>query len=140
MKIAILQFELRIDGAMNLKDKRRVVKSVKDRLHREHMVAVAEVGALETWNVAMLGLVACGRDGAYLTQVLDGVLAKLRTLPEARLEDYAADIVGVDDLTADSVGEDGTPLWTPDERRDPDAPAATPEAPHSPDPGPPPVD
>ena len=42
MFIAILQFHLMIDGSSGLKDKRRVVRSIKDRLHKDHMVAVAE--------------------------------------------------------------------------------------------------
>ena len=48
MVVGILQFELLVPGATSLKDKRRVVKSVKDRLHREHLVSVAEVGPAST--------------------------------------------------------------------------------------------
>ncbi len=55
MFIAILQFHLMIDGSTGLKDKRRVVRSIKDRLHKDHMVAVAEVDDLETWNLATMG-------------------------------------------------------------------------------------
>lgn len=127
MKIAILQFSLRIDHAHSLKDKRSVVRSLKDRLHREHQVSVAEIGALDVWNRAELGLVACARDAARLTAVLDAVLAKIKSLPDAVLQDAVSDIVGVDDLTPDTA-DDGTPLWTPDERR---------ETPDRPPPGPP---
>lgn len=117
MKVAILQFELLIDGAASLKDKRRVVKSVKDRLHREHMVSVAEVGDQEVWNRASLGLAGVSADGAYLHGVLATIVRKLQSLPEARLGGCESDVVDVADLGG-FTAEDGTPLWTEAERRD----------------------
>lgn len=85
MIIGALQFELLIHDAESLKDKRRVVKSVKDRLHREHMVAVAEIGALESLNVAVLGLAVVGTDGQKLGETLDRISAKLMALHDAEL-------------------------------------------------------
>lgn len=117
MKIGILQFELEIPGAQSLKDKRRVVKSLKDRLHREHMVAVAEVGALEVWNRAMLGLVCVAADGAYLRTVMSRVVEKLGGLPEAVLSGYSMDVLNAEQSLPET-DERGEPLWTPSERRD----------------------
>src|SRR5258707_366794 len=56
MMVGILQFELLIRGSESLKDKRRVIRSLKDRLHREHLVSVAEVGLLDNPRAARLGL------------------------------------------------------------------------------------
>ncbi len=103
MVIGILQFDLLIHGAESLKDKRRVVSSVKDRLHREHMVSVAEVGALESWTVARLGLAAVGSDGKRIGQVLDGIVAKLRSLHDAELGGVSREVLhgaGEEHLTA----------------------------------------
>lgn len=85
MIIALLQFELLIHDSESLKDKRSVVKSVKDRLHREHMVAVAEVGSIEILNRAVLALTAVGNDGARLGATLDRITEKLRGLHDAEL-------------------------------------------------------
>src|SRR3974377_610649 len=85
MVIGILQIELLIPGSESLKDKRRVVRSLKDRLHREHMVSVAEVGALDRIGVAMLGLACVANNGARAGEVLDHIMEKLRSLPDARL-------------------------------------------------------
>jgi hypothetical protein len=117
MFIAILQFQLLIDGAMGLKDKRRVVKSLKDRLHREHMVAVAEVGELETWNLASMGVVACGSDGAYLRTLMQTIVSKLRSLPDARLADHSVEVVGAEVVAGDATDDSGKPLWTEEDRR-----------------------
>jgi len=118
MKIGILQFELRIPGARSLKDKRRVVKSVKDRLHREHMVSVAEVGANEVWNLALMGLACVSADGAYLHSVIDRVVAKLCALPEATLGEFSVEVLDADQLPTAFTDETGRPLWTEQDRRE----------------------
>lgn len=83
--VGILQFELMIHDAQSLKDKRRVVRSVKDRLHREHQVSVAEVDAQERADLAVLGLAMVGGDGRYIGQTLDRITEKLRSLHDAEL-------------------------------------------------------
>jgi uncharacterized protein YlxP (DUF503 family) len=118
MKIGILQFELLIHGSQSLKDKRRVVKSVKDTLHREHMVAVAEVGALEIWNLAVMGLACVSRDGAYLSGMLDRITSELRSRTDAELGDVSREILDGDQLPGSTLDEEGRPLWTPAERRE----------------------
>lgn len=85
MVVGILQFELLVHGAASLKDKRRVVRSVKDRLHREHQVSVAEVGSQEMLNVAVLGLALVSADGAKVGRTLDSIVSKMRCLREAEL-------------------------------------------------------
>ncbi len=85
MIIGVLQFELIIHGAESLKDKRRVVRSVKDRLHNEHQVSVAEVASQEMLNQAVLGLACVGTDGKRVGEILDRITEKLRATPGAEL-------------------------------------------------------
>lgn len=85
MVVGILQFELHIHGAESLKDKRRVISSVRDRLHREFQVSVAEVASQEMLNIAVMGLAAVGNEGGHLGRVLDTITAKLRALGDAEL-------------------------------------------------------
>lgn len=80
MVVGILQFELLIHDAQSLKDKRSVVKSLKDRLHREHLVSVAEVASHDDMSTAVLGLALVGVDGRRVAEVLDQICAKLRQL------------------------------------------------------------
>jgi uncharacterized protein YlxP (DUF503 family) len=81
----VLQAELRMPWAESLKDKRRVVRSVKDRLHREHQVSVAEVAAHDLLTVAVLGVALASTDGRRAGDVLDAVERKLRELPDAEV-------------------------------------------------------
>lgn len=83
MIIGVLQVELDIPGAESLKDKRRVVKSVKDKLHREHLVSVAEVAQQDTITTAILGFALVGSDGRKIGQTLDRISEKLRSLHDA---------------------------------------------------------
>jgi len=114
MFVGILQFELVIPGAESLKDKRRVVRSVKDRLHREHLVSIAEIGALDHHRLALMGLAVVSNSAGHVSTVLDRVIAKLRALHEAELGHLQRDVLQGDQLPA---GPDEAPLWTEDERR-----------------------
>jgi len=93
MVIGILQFELLIHGAESLKDKRRVLQSVKDRLHREHLVSVAEVALQERMGVGRLALALVGSDGKHVGQTLDRITAKLRALGDAELGDVSREVL-----------------------------------------------
>lgn len=93
MVIGILQFELLIRGAESLKDKRRVVSSVKDKLHREHLVSIAEVGLLDNMTVARLALASVGSDGKYIGQTLDRITVKLRALHDAELGSISREVL-----------------------------------------------
>jgi uncharacterized protein YlxP (DUF503 family) len=71
--IAVLTMELRIEHAHSLKDKRQVVKSLKDRLRAKFNVAVAEIDAQELWQRAVIAAVTVSDDRTYAEQVLQSV-------------------------------------------------------------------
>lgn len=93
MVIGILQFELTIDHAQSLKDKRRVVSSIKDRLHREHNVAVTETDKLESCRVAQMGLAVVTNNAARAQSVLDRVVDKLKNARDCVLSDFRTEIL-----------------------------------------------
>jgi len=93
MVIGILQVELAIDGSRSLKDKRRVVSGLKDRLHREHQVSVAEVGSQDDRELATLGVVLAASDVPYCQSVLDRVLEKVRLTRDCVLRDHMVEIL-----------------------------------------------
>ena len=71
--IAYLLLEIRIEGAHSLKDKRQVVRSVKDGLRNHFNVAVAEVDASEAWQRATLGVVSISDSRDYLEGLMRNV-------------------------------------------------------------------
>jgi uncharacterized protein YlxP (DUF503 family) len=64
--IAFLTLELRIEAAQSLKDKRQVVRSLKDRLRGNFNVAVAELDPSDLWNRATIGVVSVSDSRDYL--------------------------------------------------------------------------
>ncbi len=116
MYVGVLQFELLIVGASSLKDKRRVVRSVRDRLSREHRAAVAEVGLLDRMDAAAMGLSVVAGDGQRAHQLLDAALEKLRRLRDAELGEHRRVVHRCEDLAFFACDE-APPLLTEDEQR-----------------------
>ncbi len=79
MVIGVLQVEIHIPTSHTLKDKRSVVKSLKDQIHGRFNVAVAEVDADEKWQRATLGMSTVGEGRTYVQEVLKQVSEWLRT-------------------------------------------------------------
>ena len=71
--IAFLTLELRIEAAQSLKDKRQVVRSLKERLRAHFNVAVAELDSTGLWNRATLGVVSVSDSRAYLDGLMKNV-------------------------------------------------------------------
>jgi uncharacterized protein YlxP (DUF503 family) len=93
MVIGVLQLELSVGDAMSLKDKRRVVKSLKDRIIRRHNVSIAEVAALDEHRRAILGLAMVGNDSRYVQGALSKLVDFVKTVPSVSLEDYQIDLL-----------------------------------------------
>ena len=93
MIIATLQFELIIRHSECLKDKRRVVNSVKERLRRTFKVSVAEVGALDHHRLALLGVAAVSNSSRHGAEIIDKVIQQLREEREAELGDMSRQMI-----------------------------------------------
>jgi uncharacterized protein YlxP (DUF503 family) len=73
MPIAYLTLELRIEAAHSLKDKRQVVRSLKDRLRNSFNVSVAEMEVTDLWQRATLGVVSISDSRDYLEGLMHNV-------------------------------------------------------------------
>lgn len=73
MPVAHLTLELRIEHAQSLKDRRQVVRSMKDQLRQAFNISVAEMDEAATWQSATLGIVAISHSRQYLHGLIDEV-------------------------------------------------------------------
>ena len=73
MPIAFLTLELSIEAAHSLKDKRQVVRSLKDRLRSHFNVSVAELEPSNLWNRATIGVVSISDSRDYLDGLMKNV-------------------------------------------------------------------
>lgn len=71
--VGVLTFELRLEHSHSLKDKRQIVKSLKDRLRSRFNVAVAETGLQEMWQRGIVSAVTVSSDRRVAEEVLQRV-------------------------------------------------------------------
>lgn len=73
MPVAQLTLELRIEHAQSLKDRRQVVRSIKDQLRQSFNVSVAEMDEAVTWQSATIAVAAVSRSRDYLHGLVEEV-------------------------------------------------------------------
>lgn len=86
MPVAQLTLEIRIEHAQSLKDRRQVVRSLKDQLRQSFNVSVAEMDEAVTWQSATLAVVAISRSRDYLHGLIEEVERSARRM----LNDHGA--------------------------------------------------
>lgn len=73
MPIARLTLEIEIPGAQSLKDRRQVVRSLKEKLRHNFNLSIAEMDDGVVWNRATLGIVAISSSTSYLTGQIEQI-------------------------------------------------------------------
>lgn len=93
MVVGVLTARLAIFEALSLKDKRRVTRSVKDRLGAKYNVSVAEIDDLDHRQAATLGIAMIGADAGFVRASLQKIADELRAYPHASLIDFDIELV-----------------------------------------------
>ncbi len=93
MFVGVARFVLQIPGARSLKDRRQVVRSLKERLRARLPVSVAEVGDVDRYQVATLGVAVVSGESARCREVLDAARGMAGTAADALLADAAAEVL-----------------------------------------------
>lgn len=88
MVIGTLVIRLVIRESHSLKQKRSILKGVKDRLRNQFNVSVSEIEAHDVWQSAMLGVAMVGCDKRYVNGALCKVVDFIRGVPQVQLVDY----------------------------------------------------
>lgn len=86
--IAFLTLELNIEAAHSLKDKRQVLRSLKDRLRASFNVSVAELESSPVWNRATVGVVSVSDSRDYL----DGLMKNAERAATRIANNHGADV------------------------------------------------
>jgi hypothetical protein len=93
MTVASSLIQLGIPGSHSLKDKRQVLKGLKDRIRRRFNVSVAEVDSLDIWDHAVLGVAAVSNDRRHANEVIDKVINYISSCHEVIIQDYSIEII-----------------------------------------------
>jgi uncharacterized protein len=107
MPIAYLTLELRIEGAHSLKDKRQVVRSLKDRLRNSFNIAIAEIEVTDLWQRATLAAVSISDSRDYLDGLMRNVereAVRLANNAGAEVVDSFVDFVEIGESGNQDIG------------------------------------
>lgn len=85
MVVGVIGWELEVFGCQSLKEKRRVVKSLKDRLHQRFNISVAETAHHDLWQRAELTACVAATDARHADQVLEQADRFVNAEPRARV-------------------------------------------------------
>ncbi len=98
MFVAAARIELHLPASQSLKDRRRIVRSLIDRSHRGFNCAVAEVGALDKWQIAGLGVSIVSSTETHARERLDQVVRFIEQFnPEAIVTSVEIDAMPFED-------------------------------------------
>jgi hypothetical protein len=87
--VGIVTWDLHLAGCQSLKDKRQILKSLKDRLHDRFNVSVAETDHHDKWQRAELSLCVLATDRTHAQDVLNSADRFVGDHPQARIIDSA---------------------------------------------------
>jgi len=93
MPVGLLTLEIYIPDSHSLKDKRQVLRSLKERLRARFNVAVAELDGQDTWQRAQIGVVTLSNNAAHVEQSLQAVFAEAENLLGRDLVDHNLEVL-----------------------------------------------
>ena len=88
MVVGIVRFELHLPGARSLKDKRQVVRSMKERLRERTRASVSEVEDQDLWQRAAIGFAVVSADGGHVREMLQRARTIVENYVQAQLLDW----------------------------------------------------
>lgn len=130
MYVGLVKLALAIPGAHSLKEKRMVLRRVKDRVRERIGVVVNEVGALDVWQRAELGAAVPSADRSKALSVIDQIVREVMNASGGQVVAVAKDawtfeaepgpVAEVDERTGsgDKAAGQGDADWVPEAWRD----------------------
>ncbi len=83
MVVGVSVLELHLPAAQSLKDKRRVVKSLIERLHQRHRVSVAETALHDLHQRAEIGIAVVGKRDTEVEFLLEDLRRTIDEVDDA---------------------------------------------------------
>ncbi len=93
MFIGVLKVTLFLSEPQSLKDKRRIIKSLVERLKNKFNFAVAETGQLDSWNHCELGLVCVSNDAGHGDSMMASAINFIEFQGTVEITDVQTEII-----------------------------------------------
>ncbi len=91
--VGLCTVELYIPQSHSLKEKRQVLRSIKAKIKNNFNVVIAEVGAQDRRQHAVLGVTTLANDQSVVNSVLDKVLDRIASCPEAEMIHHSLELM-----------------------------------------------
>ncbi|MBL7995807.1 DUF503 domain-containing protein [bacterium] len=92
MLVGVCELELFIHSSKSLKEKRFVLKSIKDQVKRKFNVSIAEVKHLDKWQLAGLGIATISNEKRVVQQTFDEIIKLIEFKGEAEIVSQSVQI------------------------------------------------
>jgi hypothetical protein len=121
MVVGICRLTLMVTDSQSLKEKRMVVRTIKDRTRLKFNVAIAEVGDQDAWQSAQIGFAVVANEKGFVASMVDKICNFIEGLAVAKVVDDEKDFVTYGE--GEMLSSEGWTHWEPDE------PSPMPQAP-----------
>ena len=85
----MLQFVMELHDITSIKDKRRIVKSLKDRLHQKYRISISEVDLQDSLSFTQIGAAVVSNSKQHGETVLQKAIQFVESDSEGSLHDYS---------------------------------------------------
>lgn len=92
MFTSCLEVVCKIEGALSLKDKRMIVKSIKDKMRSHFNVSIAETGAQDKWQLGVLGMAFASDTEGGARKEAENALDYIREMYDVEVMEYTLNI------------------------------------------------
>jgi uncharacterized protein YlxP (DUF503 family) len=99
MIVGALKIVLHVSDAGELKSKRKVARSIIDRVRSRFNAAAAEVGSNDLWQRLELGFVVCGNETTRVREQIRNIRRQVESSALAELVDVRMEIMNLKDMT-----------------------------------------
>ena len=93
MVIAVLRVDFYIHGATSLKDKRMVIRGIKDRISKKFNVSIAELDYQDKWQRTQIGIVQVGSDYGYVEKTMNSIFNILDSNDFAEIVEHSLEFL-----------------------------------------------
>jgi len=111
--VGVCRLTLMAPESHSLKEKRMVLRSIKDRTRLKFNVAIAEVGAQDNWQEAVLGFAVVANEKGFVQEMVAKIVNFIDSLAIAKILDDEKDIIQYGE--GEELSQDGGAHWEPDE-------------------------
>jgi uncharacterized protein YlxP (DUF503 family) len=85
--------DLHVENCQSLKEKRRIIKSLKEKLKNRYNISICEFGDLSLWQRVQLGIVICSNDKSLIDSTMKTIINHVDRIPAVSLLNFDLRII-----------------------------------------------